>query len=104
MASPLQICFAASEVAPLAKTGGLADVAAALPAELHRRGHDVRVFVPFYARIDTAGREFQKVDFIRDVAVQLGSRCYTFSARTTQLAGNIRRCIDGCKSIPARLL
>jgi starch synthase len=87
MASPLQICFAASEVAPLAKTGGLADVAAALPAELHRRGHDVRLFMPFYARVDTPDREFHHVDFIRDVEMQLGSRSYRFSARTTKLAG-----------------
>ena len=32
MSGALKICFAASEVAPFAKTGGLADVAAALPA------------------------------------------------------------------------
>ena len=40
---PLRICFIASEVAPLAKTGGLADVAGALPRHLHAQGHDVRV-------------------------------------------------------------
>ena len=44
----MNILLAASEVAPFAKTGGLADVAGALPRELHRIGHDVRIFMPLY--------------------------------------------------------
>jgi starch synthase len=44
----LKILFAASEVVPFAKTGGLADVAGALPLALAARGHDVRVVLPRY--------------------------------------------------------
>ena len=40
----LKICFVASEVAPLSKTGGLADVSGALPRQLRNLGHDVRIF------------------------------------------------------------
>jgi starch synthase len=40
--------FVASEVAPFRKTGGLADVAGALPKALGRRGIDVRVVMPLY--------------------------------------------------------
>lgn len=47
----MNIAFAASECAPLAKTGGLADVVGALPRELARLGHRVTVYLPFYARI-----------------------------------------------------
>jgi starch synthase len=47
----MQITFAASESAPLAKTGGLADVVGALPSELVKLGHKVTVYLPFYARI-----------------------------------------------------
>lgn len=47
----MQITFAASESTPLAKTGGLADVVGALPRELVNLGHQVAVFLPFYARI-----------------------------------------------------
>ncbi len=47
----MKILFAASECAPLAKTGGLADVVGALPRELTRLGHEVTVVLPFYARI-----------------------------------------------------
>jgi starch synthase len=44
----LSILFVASEVVPFAKTGGLADVAGALPIALAERGHDVRVVLPRY--------------------------------------------------------
>jgi len=44
----LNILLAASEVVPYAKTGGLADVAGALPKALARLGHTVRVVMPRY--------------------------------------------------------
>ena len=54
---PLRILYATSEYAPLVKTGGLADVAGALPAALRRLGLDVRVLLPGYqAVIEALGR------------------------------------------------
>ena len=47
--APLKVLFVASEVAPFRKTGGLADVAGALPKALRSRGIDVRVVMPLYA-------------------------------------------------------
>lgn len=44
----MKILFAASEAYPLAKTGGLADVAASLPAALKRLRNDVRLILPAY--------------------------------------------------------
>ncbi len=44
----MNILLAASEVVPYAKTGGLADVAGALPKALARLGHNVRVVMPRY--------------------------------------------------------
>lgn len=44
----MKILFVASEVAPFAKTGGLADVAGSLPAALRRLGHDVCIATPAY--------------------------------------------------------
>ncbi|MEG0014032.1 MAG: glycogen synthase GlgA [Clostridium sp.] len=44
----LKCLFVATEVAPYAKTGGLADVAGALPKELRDNGVEVRVAMPYY--------------------------------------------------------
>ena len=50
----LKVLFATSEVAPLIKTGGLADVSAALPVALSALGMDVRVLVPGYPQVMAA--------------------------------------------------
>lgn len=50
-AAPLRILFVSPEAVPFAKTGGLADVAGALPGELGRLGHDVRLVLPRYGAI-----------------------------------------------------
>src|SRR5215831_11232616 len=49
--TPLKILFAASEVVGFAKTGGLADVAGALPSALRRRGADCAVVMPLYRAV-----------------------------------------------------
>ena len=48
----LRILAVTSEMMPYAKTGGLADVAGALPKALAALGHDVAVALPFYGSID----------------------------------------------------
>lgn len=47
----MRVLFVTSEIAPLIKTGGLADVSAALPAALHGIGVDVRVLLPGYPQV-----------------------------------------------------
>ncbi|MFT3709976.1 MAG: glycogen synthase GlgA [Archangium sp.] len=44
----MEVIFLSSEVAPWSKTGGLGDVAGALPKALALRGHRVRVVTPLY--------------------------------------------------------
>ncbi|MCK5914510.1 MAG: glycogen synthase GlgA [Deltaproteobacteria bacterium] len=56
----MNILFAVSEATPFAKTGGLADVAGALPAALAEQGDKVYLFLPFYREIRMKYPEFEK--------------------------------------------
>lgn len=48
----MKILMVTSEAVPFAKTGGLADAVSALSIALSRQGHDVRIVMPRYYRID----------------------------------------------------
>ena len=50
----MKILHAASELFPLLKTGGLADVLGALPFAQLQRGDDVRVVLPYYPKVREA--------------------------------------------------
>ncbi|PRY26061.1 starch synthase [Aliiruegeria haliotis] len=50
----MKVLSVASEVAPLIKTGGLADVAGALPAALAEKGVEMRTLVPGYPAVHAA--------------------------------------------------
>ena len=54
----MNILFAVSEAAPFAKTGGLADVAGALPTALAELGEQVYLFLPLYREIKETYKEF----------------------------------------------
>jgi starch synthase len=67
----VRILYAVSEVAPFAKTGGLADVAGALPAALARLGHEVRVVLPKYGGVKESQWKLKRHD---DFLVRLAGR------------------------------
>jgi starch synthase len=60
-----KILFAASEVHPLIKTGGLADVAGSLPRALAELSQDIRIILPNYQSINNT----EEVRFISSVRV-----------------------------------
>ncbi|HZJ89403.1 MAG TPA: glycogen synthase [Bacilli bacterium] len=69
----MRIMMVASESAPLAKTGGLADVVYSLSKELSVLGEEVSVVMPFYGAINKdIGSEIR---FVSNVQVQLSWRC-----------------------------
>lgn len=68
----MNILLATSEAVPFAKTGGLADVSAALPLELSRLGHRPAVILPAYRRALACGQPIESTGI--DVSVQIGSK------------------------------
>jgi starch synthase len=70
--------FVSSEIYPLAKTGGLADVSAALPLALSALGVDVRLVMPGYP---------EALDTAEDVKV--AARCTINGASTRVLGGRL---------------
>ena len=57
----MRILFVSSEVAPYSKTGGLGDVAGALPTRLRTLGHDVTVVTPLHASIKDGDHQLHRV-------------------------------------------
>ncbi|HTV80405.1 MAG TPA: glycogen synthase [Steroidobacteraceae bacterium] len=88
MVNPLRICAIASEAAPFAKTGGLADVTAALTKYLHAQGHDVRLFMPLYGLIDRSRFALTPVPRLTDRTVTLAVHRYQYSVYTATLPGS----------------
>ncbi len=69
----LSICAIASEVVPLAKSGGLADVASALSRQLTAAGHDVRLFMPFYSQIKRDRLDATRVETLQGLPLVIGT-------------------------------
>ena len=65
----MNILFLTSEAVPFIKTGGLADVAGALPKELVKKGVDIRVVLPLHKGIGEAYR--QKMEKVTEFYVDL---------------------------------
>ena len=69
----MKILFVASEAMPFIRTGGLGDVAGALPKSFLRLGHDARVIIPFYKdEIKSTYRDILR--FVGATEVELGWR------------------------------
>src|SRR4030042_2674906 len=71
MGNRMKVLFLSPEVVPVAKSGGLGDVAGSLPLSLKRLKVDVRIAMPFY-RVVMEGN-FKKRSIIKDLVVPLGA-------------------------------
>ncbi len=82
----MRILYAASEVAGFAKTGGLADVAGALPRALAERGHEVTVILPLYRCVRQGGHKLEATGV--KVTIPFGDRLSTGSYVRSKLPGS----------------
>lgn len=97
----MKILYLSSEVVPFAKTGGLADVAGALPKALGEIGHDIRVYLPCY-------KEVKKADYLPGSRVPVyffeddklfGSRSELYQHQGVDFPDNLERFAAFCQSV-----
>ncbi|MCX7017588.1 MAG: glycogen synthase GlgA [bacterium] len=82
----MKILLVSSEVVPFAKTGGLADVAGALPIQLAELGHEVAVAMPKYSSIDDD--TYALLPILGDIHVRLGTAgTHTAQIKKTSFPG-----------------
>ena len=67
----MKILFCSSEVEPLVKTGGLADVSRALPLALRELGVEVRLAMPGYKTVVRNRLDIEEVRIGKDIPVYL---------------------------------
>ena len=65
----MRVLFATSEVFPLIKTGGLADVSGSLPSALQHLGVDIRILVPGYTAVLNALTDLQHLAHLAHLPV-----------------------------------
>ncbi|PRX18826.1 starch synthase [Orenia metallireducens] len=92
MKNKLKILFVSSEVAPFAKTGGLADVAGSLPQAIKKEGHDIRVVMPQYSQIPQ--KYLQNLEHQLHFRTRVGWRDNYVGVNTLQREGVITYFID----------
>jgi len=85
MAKPLSILFVSSEVVPFAKTGGLADVSAALPQVVRELGHDIRIIMPKFAAVSDRKFKIHDIKRLTDMPIHLGDREFLASVKSSFL-------------------
>lgn len=69
----MKLLFAASECAPFFKSGGLGDVMGALPKELAKKGHEVRVVLPYFSKL-VPEKYKEQLEDITNFTVEVGWR------------------------------
>src|SRR5262249_9727217 len=79
----MNVVFVVSDAVPVARTGGLADVAGALPRALERQGHRPTLFVPCYRSAWSAGLELNATGLT--LQIPLGARMVQGSIRQSRL-------------------
>lgn len=87
MSDSLKVLFLAAEMVPYVKTGGVAEVAGALPRAMRALGHDVRVGIPLYPRTDSA--KFGLRPLVDNLAVPLNEHSESARIFTSEAGGDL---------------
>ena len=83
----LSVLFVTSEAVPFAKTGGLADVAGALPKFLRALGCELRVVMPYYRMVKESKHSIQRLG--EEIEVPMGEETLKADIYQGELAREI---------------
>src|SRR5699024_2919969 len=98
----MKVLFASGEAAPFFKTGGLGDVAYALPKELAKQGVDIRVVLPNYVQMPQEYKD--QLEEIRHFRFQLGEKNVYCGIKSLKLEGVTYYFIDNLSYFDRRSL
>lgn len=88
MARSLSILYVTSEVVPFAKTGGLADVSAALPLALVELGHDVRIITPKYGSVSERRNRIHEIKRLKDIPITVAGEETMATVKSSQVVNS----------------
>ena len=80
-----KIWYLSSEVSPFAKTGGLADVTAALPKSLKTKNQEIRLMMPKYKTINERKYILREVIRLKDIPVTINNITKTINVKSAFL-------------------
>ncbi len=89
--TPRNVLFLSTEVYPFAKTGGLADVSAALPQALRELGHDVRVMMPKYGFIGEKKQKIHLINRLQGVEFEIAGKSLVTNLKSSAILTNKTR-------------
>ncbi len=89
--TPRSVLFLSTEVYPFAKTGGLADVSAALPQGLRELGHDVRVMMPKYGFIGEKKQKIHLINRLQGVEFEIAGKSLVTNLKSSAILTNKTR-------------
>jgi len=82
MKNRLRILYLSSEVAPFAKTGGLADGIQRFTKALFDLGHDIRVMMPKYGPINERKYILREVIRLKTIPIRVGEQEHITSVKS----------------------
>ena len=84
----MKIAFVTSEAVPYAKTGGLGDVAGALPKALEQLGCEVKLFIPKYYLVEESKYDLHYNWEVGEIPIRIGTHTRSVHLYQTVLPGS----------------
>lgn len=85
MAKSITVLFAASEVFPYIKFGGVADFSFSFTLALRALGHDVRVMMPRYGNISERKHQIHFIKRLQDIPINIAGRDELFTVKSSSI-------------------